>query len=241
MKFSTLCISALALTMSFVSSQIAAQSEITLTSKEKALIQHVKDSIANAEKGVSKITPEILNINGMSSAKVRHFLNNLCSKPNTNYLEIGCWRGSTLVSALYGNKKTVLSAVAIDNWTLGGSDEFFRNIDKYLSDVNLVAYSNDCFDIVVDEIVKNPVDIYFYDGEHKEIDHEKAFTYYTTVLDDVFIAIVDDYNWIDTQTGTKKAFEKLNYKVLYENHLPAAHNGDREQWWNGLYVAVIRK
>lgn len=215
--------------------------EISTTAKEKMLIQHIKESIANAEKGISKLTPEILGINGMSSSKVRHFLNNLCTKPDTNYLEIGCWRGSTLVAAQYGNKETVANATAIDNWILGGSDEFFKNCDKYLSDINLTAYSNDCFDIAVDEIIKNPINIYFYDGEHKEIDHEMAFTYYTTVLDDVFIAVVDDYNWLDTRTGTKKAFEKLNYTVVYENHLPAAHNGDHEQWWNGLYVAVIRK
>jgi len=60
-------------------------------------------------------------------------------------------------------------------------------------------------------------------------------------LDDTFISIIDDWNWKGVQTGTKQAFKKLGYEILFEKILPANFNQDRQNWWNGLYVAVIRK
>ena len=48
----------------------------------------------------SKITQEVLDVVGMSSPKVRHFLNNICNRPGTRYLEIGSHFGSTLISAV---------------------------------------------------------------------------------------------------------------------------------------------
>ena len=76
----------------------------TPTNYQLSLIEHVKQSIQNAELGISQLNSKILNLEGMSSDKVRHFLNNICSLEHGNYLEIGVWKGSTFISALYKNK-----------------------------------------------------------------------------------------------------------------------------------------
>src|SRR4051812_41711122 len=89
---------------------------IVLNEKEKFLIAHVKASIENGNNHISQLNDAVLGIQGMSSPKVRHFLNNLCTMNDSHYLEIGCWKGSTFVSSLFNNEKTVLSAIAIDNW-----------------------------------------------------------------------------------------------------------------------------
>jgi hypothetical protein len=68
-----------------------------------------------------------------------------------------------------------------------------------------------------------------------------AFVYYNDVLDDVFIGVIDDWNIEAVREGTFAAFAKLKYEVLYEQALPARYNGDKDQWWNGYYVAVIPK
>jgi len=73
----------------------------------QALIEHVKKSIRNAYIGDSKLNNDILMLNGMSSSKVRHLLNNLCALPEASYLEIGVWQGSTFISALYQNTSTL--------------------------------------------------------------------------------------------------------------------------------------
>ena len=88
---------------------------------------------------------------------------------------------------------------------------------------------------------KKPVNVYFYDGGHTATTQEKAFTYFNPILDDLFIAVVDDWNWDCVVEGTFMAFDKLRYEVLFDIALPANGNGDLENWWNGLYVAVIRK
>lgn len=212
-------------------------------SKEKILIDHVKKSIENAQNGISKITPEILKIDGMSSPVIRHFLNNICSLEGGRYFEIGCWKGSTLVAAVYQNDSHLSDIVAMDNWSefLGPKNEFHKNITSFLPNSPLKFYEVDCFSVNPKALFSKPVNIYFYDGRH-EIPHQKrAFTHYNNILDDVFIAMVDDWNWEDVRTGTMAAFKELKYRILYEQSFFTAGNGDANSWWNGFYIAVIKK
>lgn len=232
------------LRFSFVA--IALMSQRTFFAVEyqpKELIAHVCQSIAKAEKGDSKLPPAALNVLGYSSPKVRHLLNNLCSLPKASYLEIGCWMGSTWIAGLYGNYPNMSFAVAIDDWSLfdGSKEQFYENCNPFLGSYDYRLYSEDCFKMDLKEVFQKPVNIYFYDGDHSAGSQELAFTYFDSVLDDVFIAVVDDWNWDDVKCGTRAAFEHLHYHVLYEIELPATCNGDTQNWWNGLYVAVISK
>ena len=87
----------------------------------------------------------------------------------------------------------------------------------------------------------NKINIYFYDGGHSQEQQKLAFTYYNSIFEDTFIAIVDDYNCDKVQKGTQEAFQELGYTILFEEYLPALYNGDKDNWWNGIYVAVISK
>lgn len=213
-----------------------------LNNREKALITHVKKSIKLASQHSSSLTQDILQLEGMSITKNRCLLNNLLKLPKASYLEIGCWKGSTFISALYGNEDSVINAVAIDDWSEFGGPymEFAANCSHYLQ-AGYQFYSKDCFKIDPKSIIKTPVNIYFYDGAHTVEAQNKAFTHYDSAFDNVFITVVDDWNHGHARNGTFSAFSQLGYKVLYETYLPANFNGDRELWWHGLYVAVIRK
>jgi hypothetical protein len=216
---------------------------IELTDYESALISHVKNSILKAQNEISKLPAEVLSIDGMSSTKVRHLLNNLCSLPNTSYLEIGCWKGSTFIASLYNNQSTIVSAIGIDNWSLfnGPQELFEKNCRYFLTNFPYLIYNENSFTLNVNATFSLPITVYFYNGGHTSLEQELAFSYYDSVLNDVFVAVVDDWNWQRVEFGTRKAIAKLNYEVLFERILPARHNGDRELWWNGLFVAVIRK
>ncbi len=163
--------------------------------------------------------------------------------PGTSYLEVGVWKGSTHISALFGNKDTISHSIAIDNWSeFGGPfSDFILNLKTFLPDFEGKFYSVDCFSINKRAYFSTPVNIYFYDGFHSAQAQKLAFTFFNDVFDDVFIAVVDDWNFPQVPQGTQEAFKQLKYKILYQSILPARHNGDQEQWWNGLYVAVIRK
>ena len=207
------------------------------------LAEHTQKCIDAANQHRSKLATSLLQIHGMSSDKNRHFLNNVCSLEGINYLEVGVWKGSTFFSALYENMN-IRSAIAIENWSLDPytRNSFFSNLHKYKNKVthNAQMIESDCFTVPL-SVFKENVQVYFYDGRHDEVDQIQAFTYFDSILDDVFIAIVDDWNHHPVQTGTRLAFEALGYTVYQEWILPANFNGDLEQWWNGLYVAVIKK
>jgi hypothetical protein len=229
------------LMLALESTLFCAQAE--LTEYESAFISHVENSILKAQNEISNLPEEVLSIRGMSNSKVRHLLNNLCSMPNTSYLEIGCFMGSTFIASLYNNQSTIISAIGIDNWSEfdGPRDVFEKNCSEFLSSSPYLFYNANCFTLNVKATFTLPITVYFYDGGHTYVDQELAFTYYDPALNDVFVAVVDDWNFPQVEPATRQAITKLGYEVLFEKILPARYNGDMEQWWNGLFVAVFRK
>lgn len=208
--------------------------------KIDTLTTHVKNCIEKAETGVAELPQRILDLPGYSGDKVKHLLYYLAKLPNASYLEIGCFYGSTLIAALYQN--TDLSeAIAIDNWSeFGGPKlEFQSNCAQEIPLAPLRFFEADCFAISKD-LFHNPINLYFYDGRHQFLDQKQAFTYYDSVLDDVFVAIVDDWNWGEVRGGTLEAFKELNYQVHFAKEI-TSDSIEKQNWWNGLLIAVIEK
>lgn len=218
----------------------------SLEERARYFVQHVQRSIYYAEQGISKLDKHVLKLEGFSSSKVRHLLNNICSFYGVRYFEVGVWKGSTLVSALYGNEPLVSQAIAVDNWSEFDDDKtaagvFYSVIQQFLRTKKLRFYDHDCFSIDKASVFTEPINVYFYDGNHDTESQRMALTYFDECLDDLFILIVDDYNWDKVQRGTKQALKQLKYTVVYEKPLMSAQMNDSTSWWNGLYVAVISK
>ena len=203
-----------------------------------ALKQHVRNAFENAEKGISKINSGILSMDGMTGKKTRHFYNNLLNKEDARYLEIGTWKGSSVCSAMCGNKATV---VCIDNWSQfgGPKNEFLANFNTYKGENNASFIEHDCY--TLDTSILPKFNIYMYDGLHNKEDHYNALVHYYACLDDVFVFVVDDWNWVHVREGTFESFEKLNLSVLYEKEINTEYNGVVDTWWNGIYVAILQK
>jgi hypothetical protein len=186
----------------------------------------------------SKLTQEIMDIDGMSSPKVRHFLNHVTAFPECRYLEIGCWKGSTLISALYGNPA---HHWAVDNWSQfdGPRDQLVANFKKFIgSDPNLIDRDAFSLDPVAAGITG--VNVYFYDGDHSDVSHRKAITHYLPSMANEFILIVDDWSVESRQIETRDAIAETGLKILAEHTLPGVNNS-RKLWWCGLWVAVLQK
>ena len=203
----------------------------------------IETSFKNAENNFSKITNDIINMDGMSGIKTRHFYNNLLNTEDARYLEIGTWKGSSVCSAMCGNKAKV---VCIDNWSeFGGpKNEFLLNFERYKGENDATFIEDDCYK--VDISIFSKFNIYMYDGNHSNESHYYALFHYYNCLDDIFIFIVDDWNWEDVRNGTKNSIHKLNLKVLYEKEITwdNSHTPEslaRETWHNGIYVAILQK
>jgi hypothetical protein len=205
----------------------------------------IETAFQNAENNISKITDYIINMDGMSGTKTRHFYNNLLNTEDARYLEIGTWKGSSVCSAMCNNKASV---VCIDNWSeFGGpKSDFLVNFEKFKGENDATFIESDCYNVDVSTLQK--FNIYMYDGNHTNDSHYRALSHYYECLDDVFIFIVDDWNWKDVRDGTINSIQNLNLKVLYENEIRLtwddSHTPQPEAsntWWNGIYVAILQK
>lgn len=219
-------------------------------------VKWAKDAIEKAEKKTSKINEDVLMVEGMSSTKSRHLLNNLCAFPEAVYFEIGSWKGSTIIAAAFNNKGKFY---ALDSFKKRFKQKespaitFYANKEKFKEECDYTFFEGDSWEFDKSQI-EEKVNVYFYDGDHTPEGTEKAFSYYDEILDDTFILIMDDWNRGHIRKSTKKALK--NYEVLYEKEFftPGGKNDPHgkeglgsmvgrsvDTWWNGLYLAVARK
>jgi len=196
----------------------------------------IEESIEKAKNGISKLTPEILSIEGMSSAWNRYLLNNLAGAGEINYLEVGVHQGSTFVSALYGNN--IKNAYAIDDWSQFGNVEvaFKENCSKF--NINYKFFGVNC--MAVNPACIKDINFYFYDGHHGDYVTTDALTHFYDSLSDEFLYIADDYNWKDIGNGVLRGIERCNLKIK-EQIILLNEGIDDKKWWNGIGIFVLSK
>jgi predicted O-methyltransferase YrrM len=207
------------------------------------LVKHVVDAIAKS--GVPKV---YLDIPGLTSPRVQTLLNHIASGVGS-YLEIGSYLGATAASALKDNS---LNATFIDTWNEDVQDKnnklnlppnsketFEDNITPYIGSNNIKIIQADMFDVQTANMT-NTVQMFFYDGPHDYKTTYDAISYYYSVLANEAIIIVDDANWKETVDGTINAINDAGGRITYKK-LMLNSEENMTEWWNGLYVAVIRK
>lgn len=209
------------------------------------LINHVKDSIRNAYYNKSKLPESILAMEGMTGSKTRHLYNNICSVENKTYLEIGTYKGSSFISAMYKNK---LKGICIDNWKFfgGPKNDFYENIKKELTNESIRVIDKDCWTVTSDDVPES-IDIYLFDGAHSYEDHKKAITYYYKFLSKYSIIMIDDWlcDWYDVKRGTMDGINEVGLKIHYMIEIPLVntyiYNQCGDTFWNGCGVFVCER
>uniref|UniRef100_A0A6C0H5J0 Methyltransferase n=1 Tax=viral metagenome TaxID=1070528 RepID=A0A6C0H5J0_9ZZZZ len=216
-----------------------------MTDYQNELINHIILSFTNAQKHISKLNEEILSMDGMSGVLTRHFYNNLLDKSNVNYLEIGPWKGSTLCSAMFGNNANI---IAIDNFSEfeNTKNELLENIEKYKGDNTVLFIEQDCFTVDISSFPK--INIFLYDGSYNQSDVYNSLFYFYNALDDIFIYIVDDWNWEQVRNGTNDAIKNLDLEIIFDKSIRLtwdnSHTSNllaKKSWWNGIYFAILKK
>lgn len=211
----------------------------------ETLKAHVHESIDKANRNISRLNDEILNMEGMTGKRTRHLYNNICSIAGLNYLEIGTWKGSSFISALYQNK---LNSIVVDNWSEFGSvkSEFIDNFKKHCPETDLNLIEKDCFEVTKDEIGKvfDSIDIYLYDGAHDFESQKKAITYYKEFFSRYVVIIIDDFR---DDTPSNAEVSKGTYAGLEESGLivhdrivvfSKQDEGGSDGYWNGFGIFI---
>jgi hypothetical protein len=206
------------------------------------LIAHALASLDLAERGSSRLTAEVLGIEGMSGAKTRHLYNNLCNLPGCRYLEIGSWKGSSTVAALFGNDA---SGTAVDNFSQFGGPvgEFRDNVQRFLRPGQVELVNADAWEYLQSEAAaalagRRPV-VYVYDGSHAYEDQRLAIVRAAPHLARVAVVVVDDWNWDDVRRGTADGIADAGARVLWSREIRSPAHGDAAGFWNGVGLFVL--
>lgn len=229
--------------------------ESRLRKQDRLLHPYVKHTIDSLDKSAMKKSNFIednFDIEGLSSNRVRHFLNNLCSIDNSVYLEIGSHTGSTFIPAVMGNK---VESYAVDSFeeqnisparddlkwnpVKNPKKDLLENIKRYNIN-NTIVFNCRATELTHFNFVNEP-NILFYDGSHDFEEQYINLNHIIKLMSDTFILVVDDANFKDVIPSIKKTIKDKNLTPLYENQILTPIIEDSTSWWNGLFIGVFKK
>lgn len=189
------------------------------------IIQRVFDSLKEEPPTLAS------QVTGWTTPRVRMLLHQLVAAlPESEaYLEIGCFRGATLFSALMDQKAT---AYACDNFESGSDAEkaFYRAAEFFKDRLPPFRFFNEsCWNLPAKKPFLYPIGVYFYDGDHAMEAHERAITEFAPFLAKKAIFVVDDWAWDFVREGTLRGIDKINPKKVEKYLIDVS--GD---FWNGI-------
>jgi len=189
------------------------------------------------------------DVEGMTSIKVQQLLNLAFRFVDEGqcYLEVGTYKGKSLISALINNPP--VPVFACDNFSQFEGNELeatLTNLRRYGLQDKVTFYECDFLEVYSPEKLPIPVGLYFYDGAHEEEPQYLAVKKVEPILADEALVIIDDWctaadSPFRAKAGTLRAVRESSHqwRLMYE--LPARFNMDRAMWWNGLGVLSFRR
>lgn len=230
--------------------------------RAEQLIELCNTAYQEAQKNKAAIANDwrIMDQYSVSSKRFKLLLNNLCSLENCSYLELGCFRGGTLMAALYQNKP--VSAYAIDNFTYdprafyvnpetGEKSNYnpdtwvnvrmslIDNLERLGLDKSVKLFAGDWLK-TPGSFIKNKVNIIHVDID-KDVD--KILNFFCPKFDDTAVIVIGNYN----ETHVREKFHEfiqtnsLKFEIKHSVVNFSHSNADSEGWWNGLGMYVIER
>lgn len=220
-------------------------------------ISNLKDFISrciyDADRTISKIRLQKISkdLFGFSSERVRHLLNNLCKLKGTTYLELGVYRGSTMVAAVWENE---IKAYGVENFkhnpyesTVYNEEGWFNieqalhhNLDIFQLKDKVTILKTDIEDLDIKDI-KTPVNVCYYDAGIKVGLSTFTINKIIDTFDQYCILICSNLLDNEVPTGISKALEENNAIIHHEVTLKSRGKGDDTSWWCGLRIWLVEK
>lgn len=186
---------------------------------------------------------EILDhVQGMTTPSVMHLINQAvqCMTPDETYLEVGTWRGATILGALVGN---TARGIAIDNDTMDEHDEDERSSREVWAEnmarfgmTRRVRYIDASVPGVWGELAGIPsVGVYLFDGDKST--EEAAYDGLEGIipfLSPQALIIVDDANTIEIRRALHEFFRR-HFRHAY----PIIDMPTPTNCWGGFWNGVI--
>ena len=187
-----------------------------------------------------------VSIPGLTSERVRKLLYGLGQRA-TSVLEIGCFLGATSSALLESNPQTIyfVDTFGENVQPLNGSSvplnnkaTFISNVRQYKKDSLCQLFACDMFS--VDKSAIPNIDLFFYDGPHDALTTSRAVQYYDSVLANECVIVFDDANFDGVVEGARAGISAAGRNIVFEKILLNTVEST-DEWWNGLYVVVVRR
>ncbi len=223
-----------------------------------SLISHIELSIEKAENLESNITPEVLEIDGFSGIKTRHFYNHLCSMDNVMYMEIGNRKEDSLCSVFSNN---LVHMFVISDWNdevLNDETIFFENIMKYKKEnaesTFILTRNYKWWNIDENYLnylhIKDPqsrilekYNIFTCGSDHTDsLKHKDGLVQCLNCLTTEFVYIVNDWNETEFRDEIINAIKDNNtLEILYQKDIFTTGDIATNDWYNGLCIFVLKQ
>jgi predicted O-methyltransferase YrrM len=163
--------------------------------------------------------------------------------PGEAYLEVGSFKGLSLIGAMLGNPGRRF--YAIENFLEFNPDgtartELEANLARWAGPGRARVLEGDCFDLLRRGMgPEEPVGVYFYDGAHGRLPHYLALGVAERWLADRALVVIDDASWpIVARATDRYVAAHPGYRLLFD--LAADHEED-PRWWNGVRVYAFER
>ena len=160
------------------------------------------------------------------------------------YLEVGTFKGRSICAAVQDNSGKEF--YAMENFLEFGMqgvearDELMSNLSEHASEANVALLEGDCFRLMADRtLVRKPVGVYFYDGEHTLLSHYLALAVVEPLLADEALVLVDDASWPVVQRAHRLFLARhqgWSVAATWD-----AAGPDDPRWSNGLHALAFQR
>jgi len=216
----------------------------------------VDSAISLADKETSKVANlNVLQVYGLTSSRIKHLIHNLVDNPNTNYLEVGVYRGSTIIVAAVSRCN---SCIGIDNFSYNPysaetwKQEGWNNvrnamhdcIEKYRVQHKVKIIEQDVLTNInkYNNFIDTKQDVIFFDIDTFSPEQiENTLGNVLTVGNDTFILLMSNINKDKTVVALKNVLAKENITIDHEVLVRSSGRGNDNNWWNGVGVYVLSK
>jgi len=159
--------------------------------------------------------------------------------PGEVYVEVGCYKGASIVGAARGNSAAKI--FACDNFSkFDGTEEILkRNLDRHAP--GQVEFFNQPSREFLLAAPWRPARIgaYFYDGGHSFQDQFEGLQYALPAFSDDAAIIIDDTNKREARAADA-LFARMvaGFELVIDLRTPRNHH---PTWWNGIQVFRFRR
>lgn len=160
------------------------------------------------------------------------------------YLEVGTFKGRSIVAAVQGNADKKF--YAMENFLefgMAGEEahaELTDNLKRFAGDADVQLLEGDAFTMMAQPgLIDRPVGVYFYDGEHTLLSHYLALAVVEPLLADEALILVDDATWPVVQRAHRIFLRRNPQWRIVETW--DAQQTDDPRWANGLHALVFQR